>query len=167
MYKKPEKKNNVTGIKAFDDHLYYTIGNKLKLKQDLIIQGVEGHSFWFINDGVYFHDLEGNRFFRKRNINHLIDSPFFIGTDFGPNILCKTNFRRENRKWKWKLGVFDIEALGLREELSFENYTAAMIVDKIAIGYFESNRISGLDIDQKKNEVGDRQAIQKNTRTLS
>jgi len=150
MYAITEELSRVSGIKSFRGELYYTINGVLTVNGDSIIEGVEGYSFWFIHDGIYFFTEEGERRFKKDEVSQLLSVPLFVGTEIGGNILCKSGFRRENRKWKWQLGEFDLESYSEVRELPFENYTVELVVADIGIGYFDKNKISALDIKGSK-----------------
>ncbi|UII29069.1 hypothetical protein LVD15_11750 [Fulvivirga maritima] len=150
MYAITEKLSGVSGIKSFKGELYYTINGVLTVNGESIIEDVEGYSFWFVHQGIYFFTEDGERRFKKGGVSQLINTPLFVGTESGGKILCKSGFRRENRKWKWQLGEFDLESCSEVRELPFENYTVELVVAGGGIGYFDKNKISALDIKESQ-----------------
>lgn len=155
MYQRTKELKGVSGIKSFKNEAYYTIEGVLMVNDNSIIDDVEGNSFWFIDGGIYFFNEEGERRFKKGDVNHLLKFPLFTEAELNGEILCKSNFRRENRKWKWELGVFNLESLNVVRELPFENYTVELVVDYLGIGHSAKNELSAIDTkeDQIKWEL--------------
>lgn len=150
MYKTIRKISNVSGVKTYGDVVYYTVNNELIRDKKVIISGVEGYSFWFINDGIYFFDEDGNRHYQKDEIVDLVNFPFFTNSIFSTNIFCKYQFVRQNRKWQWILGIFDFKTMSLKKELPFKNFNVNLITENFAIGQFDSGILVGLDFIQEK-----------------
>ncbi len=150
MYKFVKKEEKITGIKCIDNNSYFTKKNNLVCDNENIIKGVEGFSFWLLDKGIYFHNNEGEEFLKRDNKNYKITYPFFVKSNLDYKVFCAVNYRRENRKWMWSLGLFDLTSLSLIKEFPFENYTVESVVDNNSIGYFEKNKISAFNIDNCK-----------------
>lgn len=148
MFKFVDNIPNVMGLKCIKGDVYYTEKNILKLNYETLVQGVEGYSFWPLAGGIYFFHIEGGKFLRKDGLDYKVDSPLFIGTDHDQKIFCRTNFRRENRKWCWRLGVFDLVLFKVIKEIQFENFTVDLVINNVGIGYFDKQKISAFDVEK-------------------
>lgn len=150
MYKLIKKEENITGIKCIDNNSFFTQKNKLIRNNENIIEDVEGSSFWPLDNGIYFHNNRGDEFLKKENKDYKADFPLFVKSNFDCKVFCAINHRRENGKWQWGLGIFDLNSLSLVKEFLFENYTVEFVVANAAIGYFAKDKLSSFNIDNGK-----------------
>ncbi|KAB1068630.1 hypothetical protein F6U93_05795 [Tamlana haliotis] len=150
MYKIIERKSNVSGLKCFKGNVFINQNNILYNNNVELIKDVEGYSFWFLYDSIYFHNNDGIEFLKVGNRIKEIETPLFPKSLTNNQVFCCINFRRENRKWMWNLGMFDLESCSEARELPFENYTIELVVAGVGIGYFDKNKISALDIKESQ-----------------
>lgn len=146
MYKIVERISNVSGVKTYNEQVYYTVEDQLIKGGDEIVSGVEGYSFWFINGGIYCFDKDGCRFYYKGGVVDEIKFPLFTGSVFSEKVFCKSQFVRRNRKWEWFLGVFDFNSMSLERELELKNFKVLFVENKIAVGKDFSGQLVGLDL---------------------
>lgn len=131
--------SNVSGIKCFESTCYYNQDNNVKVDDRVILKSVEGSSFWKFNSSYYYHNVEGERILLSGERKHIIKHPLFINTIFSKKAVCQARFRRENRKWNWNIGIYDL-SLGelIEESIDIRNFTVVTLNNNLCIGHYES-----------------------------
>lgn len=150
MFRMVQRIMHVSGLKCMAEDVFFTEGNILKRNHEPLINGVEGNSFWFTGEDIYFFDVDGGKFLHKRGVNYEIQQPFFIGTEQYGEIFCRASFRRENKRWQWQVGIFNLEKLLVIKNLPMQNYTVKVTAGEVGIGYDDQTKISGFNIDEGK-----------------
>ena len=150
MYKIVERRKNTSGFKCFDNNVFINQNNILYKNNFELIKDVEGYSFWVLNGAIYFHNNDGLEFLKKESRIEELKVPLLPKSNANNQVFCCLNFRRENRKWKWDLGMFDLESCSVVREFPFENYTVELVVADVGIGYFDKNKIYALDIKESQ-----------------
>ncbi|WP_158837571.1 hypothetical protein [Polaribacter sp. L3A8] len=147
MYRLIKKWKNISGLKSHKNIVYFNENGNLIEKDNIILNDVESDCFWFINEGLYFFNKEGVRFYMKNEKFVEVKTPFFTNSIFENKILCKVNFRRENRKWKWEFGVYDMDRNFLSKEFEIQNFNSELVFKGNAIGFFNKDRFASINYE--------------------
>lgn len=145
MYRTEIKIDNVKAVKCVDNNLFYNIKGFLICQEKELLINVEGNSFWILPEGyIYYHTEDGERFYNHNGRKCKVEYPFFVNTFQNEYVFCKINFRRENRKWKWELGRFNLVKGNLVDSYQISDFTIeSVLLDRI-IGYYQKNEIWAL-----------------------
>lgn len=148
MYRAEIKKiENTKGIKCVDNKLFCNVNGSLICQNKELIKNVEGSSFWILpNDYIYYHTEEGERFYNHNGKEFKVDYPFFVNAVQNEQVFCKVNFRRENRKWRWELGCFDLKKGKLIDSHQICNFSINAISPESIIGFYKKDEVLALHL---------------------
>lgn len=155
MYKFLKTMNNILGVKEYNNEIFVNIQGNIYSNNLEILRGydIEGSSFWKKKDFWYFFDNDGKRYIKKSDIKKEFEHPLIIETIHKKSILCKYNFRRENRQWKWELAEMNLDIIEITRLFDLSNFEVIFYDQSSIIGYFIENKNQLLSISAKDESI--------------
>lgn len=136
--------------KSINNLLCLNKGGELFVGDTRVLTDVEGMSFWEMGDSIYCHTNASETVVVKDGIARVLPFKLMIASYSNSKAFCQLNFRRESRKWRWSLGMFDFERMELSHQFALEDVTVELVKGDKALCIAPDGRIFLFDWVEEK-----------------